>query len=78
MPNVRRNAGDFIVVDHVNHFMPTSLRLLFANAGFTDVVIDEASHAAAYVVTARRGSGRTIVSPDRVTLTRRRIRRDRA
>ncbi len=32
--------------------MPTSLRLLLSAAGFTDVHIDEESHAAAYVVTA--------------------------
>lgn len=55
VPNVRRNIGDFIVVDHVNHFMPSSLRRAFAEAGFTDVRIDEDSHDAAYVVDARRG-----------------------
>jgi SAM-dependent methyltransferase len=55
IPNVRRNPGDLIVVDHVNHFMPTSLRLIFALEGFTDVEIDEESNAAAYVVNARRG-----------------------
>jgi SAM-dependent methyltransferase len=55
VPNVRRNVGDFIVVDHVNHFMPTSLRRAFADAGFVDVRIDEDAHDAAYVVDARRG-----------------------
>ena len=57
VPNLRRNVGDFIVVDHVNHFMPTSLRRVFAQAGFTGVRIDENAHDAAYVVTARRGVG---------------------
>jgi SAM-dependent methyltransferase len=57
VPNVRRNVGDFIVVDHVNHFMPTSLRRVFVQAGFTNVWIDENAHDAAYVVTARRGVG---------------------
>jgi SAM-dependent methyltransferase len=57
VPNVRRNVGDFIVVDHVNHFMPTSLRRAFAEAGFVDVRIDEEAHEAAYVVNARRGHG---------------------
>jgi 2-polyprenyl-3-methyl-5-hydroxy-6-metoxy-1,4-benzoquinol methylase len=57
VPNVRRNVGDFIVVDHVNHFMPTSLRRAFAQAGFTNVRIDENAHDAAYVVTASRGVG---------------------
>ena len=55
IPNVRRNVGDFIVVDHVNHFMPSSLRYAFAEAGFVDVRIDEDAHDAAYVVDARRG-----------------------
>jgi cyclopropane fatty-acyl-phospholipid synthase-like methyltransferase len=55
VPNVRRNVGDFIVVDHVNHFMPSSLRRAFGDAGFVDVRIDEESHAAAYVVDARSG-----------------------
>ena len=54
VPNVRRNNGDLIVVDHVNHFMPTSLRYAFEAAGFVDVRIDEDAHTAAYVVDARR------------------------
>jgi SAM-dependent methyltransferase len=63
VPNVRRNAGDFIVVDHVNHFMPSSLRRLFSDAGFTNVQIDEDSHDAAYVVDAERGTDFTKLSP---------------
>lgn len=54
VPNIRQNVGDLIVVDHVNHFMPTSLRYAFARAGFGDVRIDEHAHAAAYVIDARR------------------------
>ncbi|HEX3469179.1 MAG TPA: class I SAM-dependent methyltransferase [Candidatus Elarobacter sp.] len=57
VPNLRRNAGDFIVVDHVNHFMPSSLRRLFAATGFTNVRIDEEAHDAAFVVNARRSVG---------------------
>jgi len=64
VPNVRRNIGDFIVVDHVNHFMPTSLRRLFAQAGFTDVRIDEDAHDAAYVIDACRGVGTRFEPPD--------------
>ncbi len=56
VPDLRRNAGDFIVVDHVNHFMPTSLRRVLTAAGFTDIRLDEESHDAAYVVNARRGA----------------------
>lgn len=58
VPNVRRNVGDFIVVDHVNHFMPSSLRRALAEAGYIDVRIDEEAHDAAFVVNARRGFGR--------------------
>ena len=57
VPNVRRNVGDFIVVDHVNHFMPSSLRRVLAATGYADVRIDEEAHDAAYVVDARRGEG---------------------
>jgi cyclopropane fatty-acyl-phospholipid synthase-like methyltransferase len=56
VPNVRRNVGDFIVVDHVNHFMPTSLHRVLSEAGFDRIRIDEESHDAAYVVDARRGT----------------------
>jgi len=64
VPNVRRNIGDFIVVDHVNHFMPSSLRRALAEAGYIDVRIDEDAHDAAFVVNARRGFGRAgTVSP---------------
>ncbi len=63
VPNVRRNVGDFIVVDHVNHFMPTSLRRVLAEAGFVDVRIDEEAHDAAYVVNARRGVGDRVAGP---------------
>lgn len=65
VPNVRRNIGDFIVVDHVNHFMPTSLRRVFVEAGFTEIRIDEEAHDAAYVVTARRGGENGGANPEK-------------
>jgi 2-polyprenyl-3-methyl-5-hydroxy-6-metoxy-1,4-benzoquinol methylase len=55
VPNIRRNIGDLIVVDHVNHFMPSSLRYAFAVAGFEDLQIDETAHVAAYVIDAKKG-----------------------
>ncbi len=64
VPNLRRNVGDFVVVDHVNHFMPSSLRRAFAAAGFSDVRIDEEAHDAAYVVNARRGVGAPLGASD--------------
>jgi len=54
VPNVSENSGDFIVVDHVNHFMPSSLQYALEAAGFTDLRIDQSAHVAAYVVNARR------------------------
>jgi len=74
IPNVRRNAGDFIVVDHVNHFMPTSLRVLLVSAGFDAIGIDEESHTAAYVITAtrpchaERGEGSASIAPSAVAV----------
>jgi SAM-dependent methyltransferase len=55
VPNVRRNAGDFIVVDHVNHFMPSSLHRILTATGFAHIEIDENAHESAYAVRARRG-----------------------
>jgi SAM-dependent methyltransferase len=64
VPNVRENVGDFVVVDHVNHFMPSSLRRAFAAAGFDDVQIDEQAHASAYVVDARKAASAVAQSDD--------------
>jgi SAM-dependent methyltransferase len=63
VPNVRRNIGDFIVVDHVNHFMPSSLHRALADAGYADIRLDEESHTAAYVVNARRGFDQAVTTP---------------
>ncbi|GEM_PF-233271 len=66
VPNVRRNIGDFVVVDHVNHFMPSSLHRALTEAGYTNIDLDEESHAAAYVVNARtpiRPPLRAVFSP---------------
>ncbi|WP_197524049.1 MULTISPECIES: class I SAM-dependent methyltransferase [unclassified Cupriavidus] len=66
VPNVRRNIGDFIVADHLNHFTPESLRHLLAANGFTDVQVDEQSHDVVFVVTARRArqAQGAVVPPD--------------
>jgi 2-polyprenyl-3-methyl-5-hydroxy-6-metoxy-1,4-benzoquinol methylase len=70
VPNIRRNIGDMIVVDHVNHFMPSSLHYAFTEAGFVDVRIDEDAHAAAYVIDATRAAtspGRPELDPNVAT-----------
>lgn len=54
VPNVYQNAADFVVADHVNHFSRESLWFLMANNGFSDIEVDDRSHASAFIVTARR------------------------
>ncbi len=52
VPNVLVNVADFIVADHVNHFLPSSLQALLLSNGFMDVEVRDSLHFAAYVVTA--------------------------
>ena len=54
VPNMYENINDILVVDHVNHFSPGSLRLLFANAGFEDIEVRTDDHRAALLLTARK------------------------
>lgn len=54
VPNVFNNIADMIVVDHVNHFTPLSLRYLLANMGFEEVDIDTESHKGALIFSARK------------------------
>ena len=56
VPNTHTNPGDFIVVDHVNHFTTNSLMRMLHDAGFGDIDVDETSHRGAFVVVARQGS----------------------
>lgn len=61
VPNVYQNPADFIVADHVNHFSERSLQTMLAGAGFRDIEIDDTAHAAAFVVTCRKGDTDGIV-----------------
>ena len=54
VPNVFSNVADFIVVDHCNHFTPTSLKRLLAHAGLELQEIDALTHRGAFVITARK------------------------
>lgn len=54
VPNVLSNTADFIVVDHCNHFTPSSLKHLFGNAGLHLREIDAQAHRGAFVVVAER------------------------
>jgi cyclopropane fatty-acyl-phospholipid synthase-like methyltransferase len=64
VPNVYQNSGDFVVVDHVNHFSAASLRYLFSNTGFDSIAVDDQAHDAAFVVTARRAPDARTEVPD--------------
>jgi 2-polyprenyl-3-methyl-5-hydroxy-6-metoxy-1,4-benzoquinol methylase len=57
VPNVLVNLADFIVADHVNHFLPSSLQAMLKVNGFECIEVDESVHFAAYVVTARKAAG---------------------
>jgi SAM-dependent methyltransferase len=57
VPNVFSNIADFIVVDHCNHFTPTSLERLLTDAGMEVQTIDDKAHRGAFVVVARKPSG---------------------
>jgi SAM-dependent methyltransferase len=54
VPNTYENIADFVVADHINHFSESSLRKMLGRAGFEVVEVDAESHAAAFVVTARK------------------------
>lgn len=54
VPNMQANIADLVVVDHCNHFSPSSLQILLRGNGFESVVIDENAHASAFVARARR------------------------
>ena len=59
VPNVLVNLADFIVVDHVNHFLPSSLHAMLSVNGFESIEVDDSVHFAAYVVAARKAADYT-------------------
>ena len=54
VPNVFSNSADFIVVDHCNHFTPSSLGYLLGDAGLNLREIDANAHRGAFVVVAEK------------------------
>ena len=73
VPNPIVNIADFVVVDHTNHFVDSSLERAFVRAGFDEIALDETAHQGAWTVTARRPTGAsdaaptTDVTPNRAT-----------
>ena len=63
VPNVYKNAADFIVADHVNHFSRESIEHLLSKFGYDKVMIDEDSFNAAFVVTAIKINTKRVINP---------------
>jgi 2-polyprenyl-3-methyl-5-hydroxy-6-metoxy-1,4-benzoquinol methylase len=63
VPNVFSNSADFIVVDHCNHFTPSSLGHLLTNAGLRVRDIDDSAHRGAFVVVAEKPSDGAVIKP---------------
>lgn len=53
VPNILKNPGDFIVVDHVNHFSRNSILHMMKSAGFGEIEVDDDAYKAAFVVYAK-------------------------
>lgn len=64
VPNTYQNPGDFVVIDHVNHFSEYSLKYVLEAAGFTKVVVDTTSHYGALIFYAET----TVQKPKKVNL----------
>jgi SAM-dependent methyltransferase len=54
IPNLRKNVADLLVLDHINHFAPCSLRYAMEQAGFSNIMLDESVNDGWFVVTAVR------------------------
>lgn len=66
VPNVYTNIGDFVVVDHVNHFSEDSLRYLLESSSLSVIEVDTTTHDSAFVVTAQKhppALPRTAITP---------------
>ncbi|HEY4378328.1 MAG TPA: class I SAM-dependent methyltransferase [Acidimicrobiales bacterium] len=68
VPNPSYNIGDFVVVDHTNHFSGSSLERLMVDAGFHDVEVDDDAHHGAWVVQGRRPEHRSAPAARRVAV----------
>lgn len=63
VPDTYQNTGDFVVVDHVNHFSRWSLERLLTDAGLRVLEIDEAVHQSAIVAIAEKPPARAGARP---------------
>lgn len=56
VPDPIGNPGDLLVVDHLNHFVPSSIEVALHRAGLVPISITTTEFRGAYVVLARLGS----------------------
>jgi len=54
VPNFETNSGDFLVVDHVNHFSESSLRVLASEAGMAVELIDNGRFSGAFCLVLKK------------------------
>jgi len=54
VPNPYANIGDFVIADHTHHYSKESIENLLVLSGFEMCEIDDSSHRASFVVTARK------------------------
>lgn len=59
VPNVFGNPGDLLVIDHVNHFTPASLKRAAAAAGLAIESLSETEYRGAYVAVLVKGDATT-------------------
>ena len=67
VPDPFVNVGDFVVVDHTNHFTRPALERLFTDAGFEAVTVDGDAYAGAWVVDARKPASGATPAPGGAT-----------
>ncbi len=65
VPDMRSNVADFVVVDHVNHFTPHSLKVLLSNAGLDVIDIDDKQHRGAITLVAQKRPVHELSEPER-------------
>lgn len=64
VPDMRSNIADFVVVDHVNHFTPHSLRVLLNNVGLDVIEIDDKNHRGAITLVAKKRPIQILQEPE--------------
>lgn len=65
VPNWQKNIGDFVVIDHANHFSEYSIRYLLKKHNFTIELISDSIHENAFVIVARKRNPASLLNHKR-------------